>query len=141
MRFRRAYIAAMCRGDKDRAAGMSSLANEEPSMVVKACVDVVRKIVREDCGDSRDSVIREGEAALCGGGRGSIRQWTSGTKDGYIGCGWGVCGHRGSEVFAPRRSDKDVVGVNGDVLVERGEKESVEYFLGYAGRSGRHGEW
>ena len=129
----------MCRGDKDRAAGMSSLANEEPLVVVKARVDVMRKIVREDCGDSRNSVTREGEAALRGGRRGSIRQWTSGTKDGYIGCGWGVCGHRGSEVFAPRRSDKDVVGVNGNILVERGKKEGVEDFLGDLGRSGRHG--
>ena len=128
----------MCRGDKDRTAGMSSSANEEPLVVVKACVDVMRKIVREDCGDRRNSVIREREAALRGGGRGSIRQWTSGTKDGYIGCGWGVCGHRGSEVFASRRSDEDVVGVNGNVLVVRGEEESVEGFLGDLGGSGRH---
>ena len=35
------------------------MANEEPLVVVKACVDVMREIVRKDRGDSRDSVVRE----------------------------------------------------------------------------------
>ena len=63
----------MCGGNKDRAARVSSLTNEEPLVVVKACVDVVREIIRKDCGDSRDGVIREGETSLCCGRRGSIR--------------------------------------------------------------------
>ena len=50
----------MCGGDKDRATGVSSLTNEEPLVVVKACVDIVWEVVGEDCGDSRYSVVREG---------------------------------------------------------------------------------
>ena len=38
----RAYVAAMRRGDKDRTVRVSSLANEEPLMVVKVGVNVVR---------------------------------------------------------------------------------------------------
>ena len=126
-------------GDKDRATRVSSLTNKEPLVVVKACVDIVGKVVREDGGDSRYGVVGKGEASLRRGGRGSVRQGTFSTEDGYIGCGWGPRGHRGSEVFASRGSDKDIVGVDGDILVKRGKEESVEDFLGYAGRRGRHG--
>jgi hypothetical protein len=108
-------------------------------VVMKACVDIVWEVVREDCGDSRYSVVREGETTLRSGGRGSVCEGSFGTEDGDIGRAWGSNGHWGSEVFAARRGNKDVVGVDGDVLVERGEEESVEYFLGYTGRCGRHG--
>ena len=125
-------------GDKDRATGVSSLADEEPLVVVKACVDVVWEVVREDRSDSRDGVVREGETPLCHGRCGSVCQRTFGAEDGYIGCGWGICGHRGSEVFASGRSDEDVVRVYGDVLVEWGEEEGVENLLSDLGGSGRH---
>jgi hypothetical protein len=141
MRFRRAYIATVRRGDKDRATRVSSLTNEEPLVVVKSCVDVVWEIIGEDCGDSRYSVVRERETSLCRGRRGRVRQGTSGAEDGYIGCCWGIGGHRGSEIFASGGGDEDIVGVNGDIFVERGEEESVEDFLGYLRGSGRHGEW
>ena len=132
---------AMCGGDKDRATGVSSLTNEEPLVIVKACVDIVWKVIREDGGDSRYGVVGKGEASLCRGGRGSVRQRAFGTEDGDIGCGWGTRGHGGSKVFASGGSDEDVVGVDGNILMERGEEESVEDFLGDLGRSGRHGRW
>ena len=138
MWFCRANIAAMRGGDKDRATWVSSLANEEPLVVVKASIDVMGEIIGEDCSDSRSGVVREGEASLCCGGCGSIRQRTLGAEDGYVGCGWGICGHRGSEVFSSGGGDKDIVGVDGDILVERGEKERVENFLSDLRRSGRH---
>ena len=137
MRFRGAYIAAMRGRDKDRTTGMSSLTNEEPLVVVKARVDVVREVIREDRSDGCSGMVRERETSLRGGGCGSVRQRTSGAEDGYRGCGWGVCG-RGSKVFTAWGGDKDVVGVNSNVLVKWGEEESVEDFLGDLGRSGRH---
>ena len=131
----------MCGGDKDRATGVSSLTNEEPLVVVESGIDIVREVVGEDCGDSRYSVVGEGETPLCRGRCGSVRQRTSGAEDGYIGCGWGIGGHWGSEVFASGGSDEDVVGVDGNVLVERGKEKGVENFLGDLGGSGRHGDW
>ena len=129
----------MCGGDKDRATGVSSLTNEEPLVVVKACVDIMWEVIGEDCGDSRYGVVREGEASLCCGGCGSVRQRAFGAEDGHIGRDWGIGGHRGSEVFTSGGSDEDIVGVDGNVLVERGEEEGIEDFLGDSGRSGRHG--
>ena len=139
MRFGRAYVTAMCGGGKNRATRVLSLTNEEPLVVVKSCVDVMGEVVREDGGNSRSSVVGKGEAALRRGRYRGIHEGSSGAEDGDIGRDWGVGSCRGSEVFTPRGGDKDVVGVNGDVLVKRGEEESVEYFLGYAGRCGRHG--
>ena len=128
----------MCGGDKDRATWVSSLTNEEPLVVVKSCVDIVWEVVGEDCGDSRYSVVREGETSLCRGRCGNVRQGSSGVEDGYIGRGWGIGGRRGSEVFASGGSDEDVVGVDGNVLVERGKEEGVEDFLSDLGGSRRH---
>ena len=138
MRFRRTYITAVCGGEKDRAMGVSSLANEEPLVVVKTGVDVVGEVILKDCSDSRNGVVGERETPLCRGGRGGVGEGTSGTEDRDVSRARGIGGHRGSEVFMARGGDKDVVGVDGDVLVKWGEKESVEYFLGYAGRCGRH---
>ena len=132
-------MTAMCGGDKDRAARVPSLTNEEPLVVVEPCVDIVWEVIRENCSDSRDSVVREGKAPLCRGGYGSVCEGTCSAKDRDVGCGRGVGGHRGSNVFASGGRDEDVVGIYGDVLVERGEEESVEYFLGYARRCGGHG--
>ena len=141
MRFSGAHIAAMGGRDKDRATRMSSLANEEPLMVMKAGVDIVREVVRKDCSDSHGSVVRKGEASLRRGGSGSIREGAFSTENGDISCNRGSGGHWGSEVLASRRGDKDVVGVDGDVLVKWSKEESVEDFLGYSRRGGRHGEW
>ena len=128
----------MCGGDEDRATGVSSLANEEPLVVVKARVYVMREIVREDCGDSCDSVVRKGETPLCRGGCGSVHERAFGAKNGDIGCNWGGRGHWGSEVFTLWGGDEDIIGVDGDILVEWGKEESVENFLSYLGGSGRH---
>ena len=84
-------------------------------------------------------MVWKGEAALRRGGYRGISEGSSAIEDGDIGCDWGFGSRRGSEVFTSRRGDKDVVGVNGDVLVKLGEEEIVEYFLGYAGGCGRHG--
>ena len=125
-------------GDEDRATRVLSLTNEEPLVVVKAHIDVVWEVVRKDCGDGHDSVVGKGEAPLRRGGCGSILKRTLGAENGNVGCDWGSGGYRGSKVFASRGSDEDVVGVDGDVLVEWSEEESVEDFLGDARGSGRH---
>ena len=138
MRFCGVYIATMGGWDKDRVTRVSSLANEEPLVVVEAGVNVVREVVGKDRGNSRDGMIREGETPLCCDRYGSVRQRMSGAEDGHRGRGWGVGSHRGSEVFVSGRSDEDVVGVDGDVLVKRGKEEGIKDFLGDLGRSGRH---
>ena len=138
MRFYRAFIATTRGGDEDCAVGVSSLTNEEPLVVVKARIDIVWEVVREDCSDSRGGVIRKGEAPLRRGRGGNIRKGTLGAENGDISCNWSSGAHQGSEVFASRRGDEDIVGVDSDIFVERGKQESVEYFLGYAGRCGRH---
>jgi hypothetical protein len=90
-------------------------------VVVKASVDIMGEIIRKDCGDSRDSVIREGEAPLRRGGCRSVYERTLGAEDRDIGRDRGSSGYRGSEVFTSGRGHEDVVGVNGDVLVKWGE--------------------
>ena len=128
----------MRRGDEDRVAGVSSLANEEPLVVVKACVDVVWEVIREDRGDSRSSVVGERETSLrCGGCR-SVRKGAVGAEDRDVGCNWGSGGHWGSEVFASGGGNENIIGVNGNVLMKWSEEESVEDFLGDLGGSGRH---
>ena len=131
----------MGRRDKDRATRVSSLTNEEPLVVVEAGVDIVGEIVGKDCGDSRDGVIREGEASLRGGGYGSACEGAFGAEDRDVSRDRGISGHRGSEVFAARRGDEDIVGVDSDILVKWSEEEGVENFLSDLGRSGRHGDW
>ena len=129
----------MCGGDKDRAARVSSLTNEEPLVVVKACVDIVWEVIREDGGNGRGGVVWEGKTPLCCGGRRSVLEGAFGTENRDVSCGWSCGGHRGSEVFTTRGGDKDIVGVNGDVFMKWGEKEGVEDFLSYLGGSRRHG--
>ena len=128
-------------GDEDCAAGMSSLTNEEPLVVMEACVDIVWEVVREDCGDSRGGMIRKGETPLCRRGCGSVCKGSFSAEHRDVSGDWGSGVHRGSKVFASRGGDKNVVGVYGNVFVERGEEESVEDFLGDLGRSGRHRRW
>ena len=138
MRFCRAHVAAVRGRDKDRVARVSSLTNEEPLVVVKACVDIVWEVVGKDCGDGRDGVIREGEASLCRGGCGSVCKGASGFKDRDVSRDRGSGRHRGSEVFTSRRGNENVIRVDGDVFVERGEEEGVENFLGDLGGCRRH---
>ena len=107
-------------------------------MIVETRIDVVREVIREDRGDCRDGVIRKGETPLCRSGCGSVHKRTFSTEDGYISRGWGICGHWGSKVFTLQGGDKDVIRVNGDVLMEQSKEESVEDFLSDLGGSGRH---
>ena len=115
------------------------MANEEPLVVMKAGINIVGEIIRKNGGDSRGGVIREGKTPLRrGGGRGVCKR-TLRAEDGDVSRDWGIGVHRGSEVLALRGGDEDVVGVDGDIFVERGEEEGVENFLGYTWGSGRHG--
>ena len=139
MRLGGAYVTAMRGRDEDRATWVSSLTNEEPLVIVKACVDIMREVVRDDGGDGRDGMVWKRETPLCRSGRRGVCQRVVSTEDRDVSRDGNIGGHRGSEVFVTRRSGEYVVGVDGNVLVEWGEKESVEYFLSYAGRSGRHG--
>ena len=125
-------------GDENRVVRVSSLTDEEPLVVVKMRIDIVREVVQEDCGDSRGSVVRKGETPLCRGGSGSVHKRMVGAENRDIGCDWSGSSHRRSEVFASRGGDENIIGVNGNVHVEWGEKEGIEDFLSYLGRSGRH---
>ena len=114
------------------------MANEEPLVVVETRVDIVWEVVREDGGDSRGSVVWKGKAALHRGGCRSVHEGSFGAEDRDVGRDRRIGSHWGSEVFASRGGNEDIVGVNSDVLVKRGKEESVEDFLGDLGRSGRH---
>ena len=141
MRLGGAYVTTLGGRNKDCAAWVSSLTNEEPLVVVKASVDIVGKVVRKDCSNSCNGVIGEGEAALRRGGHRGVYEGSSGAENGDVGCDWGLGGRRRSEIFSSGGGDEDIVGVDGNVLVERGEKKGVEDFLGDLGRSGRHRWW
>ena len=114
------------------------MTNEEPLVVVKACVDIVWEVIREDCGNSRNGVVGKGETPLRRGGCGSVRKGAFSAKNRDVSCSWGSGGYRGSEVFTSRGSDEDIVRVDGNIFVKRGEEESVENLLGDLGRSRRH---
>ena len=68
-------------------------------------------------------MVREGEAALCRGGRGRALEGTLVGEDGNVGRGGTSDIHRRSKVFTARGGDEDIVGVDCDVVVEWGEKE------------------
>ena len=110
-------------------------------MVVKACVDIVWEVVRENGSNGRDGVVWKGKASLCRGGRGGVFEGSFSAENRDISRSWSRGGHRGSEVFASRGSDEDVVGVNSDIFVERGKEERIKDLLSDLGRSGRHSEW
>jgi hypothetical protein len=84
-------------------------------------------------------MVWKGKTSLCCGGRGSVLEGALGAENRDVSYDWSRGGHRGSEVFATRGGDKDVVGVNGDIFMEWGEKEGVENFLSYLGGGRRHG--
>ena len=115
------HIAAMHGGNEDRAMRVSSLTNEEPLMVVKACVDIMWEVVQEDRSYGCDGVVGKGEAPLCCGGSGSVHERAFGAENGDVSHDWGSSGHRGSEVLVSRGGDENVVGVDGDVLVKWGK--------------------
>ena len=115
------------------------MTNEEPLVVMKAGVDIVREVVRKDCGDSHGSMVRKGEAPLRHGRCRSVHERTLGAENGDINRDWGIGVHRGSEILVSRGGDKNIIGVDGNVFMKRGEEESVEDFLGYLRGSGRHG--
>ena len=75
---------------------------------------------------------------MCTGGHGSVLEGAFGAEDGDVCCNWGSSGHWGSEVLATRGGNEDVVGIDGNVLVKRGEEEGIEDFLSYLRGSGRH---
>jgi hypothetical protein len=114
------------------------LANEEPLVIVEARVDVVREVIRKDHGDGHGGVVRERETPLRRSGCGNVHKRAFGAEDGYVGRGWGICGHWGSKVFTSWRGDENIVGVNGNILVEWSKEESVEDFLSDLGGRGRH---
>ena len=86
--------------------------------------------------DGLDGVVRKGKTPLRRGGCGSFFEGSFGAEDGDVSRDWCGRGHWGLGVFVSRRSDEDVVGVNGDVLMERGDEESVKDFLSDSGGSG-----
>ena len=138
MWFRGAHVVAMCGRDKDRTTRVSSSANEEPLVIVEARVNVMQEVIRKDCGNGCGGVVGKGETPLRRGGSGSVHERAFGAENGDVSCDWGDGGHQGSEILASRGGDENVVGVDGDVLVKRGEEEGVEDFLSYLGGSGRH---
>ena len=83
-------------------------------------------------------MIGEGKAPLCRGRCRGICKRMFGTEDGDISRDWGIGIRRGSEVFASRRGDENVIGVNGNILMKRGKKKGVEDLLSDTGGSGRH---
>ena len=108
-------------------------------MVVKACVDIAWEVIREDGGNGRGGMVRKGKTSLCCGGCGGVLERVLGAENRDVSYGWSCGGHWGSEVFVSGRSDEDIIGVDGNIFVERGEEEGVEDFLGDLGGSGRHG--
>ena len=131
----------VCGRDEDRATRVSSLTNEEPLMVVEACVDVVWEVIRKNRGYGCNGVIWKQETSLGHGGRGSVLKRASSVENGDIGRDWSDGGHQGSEVFVSGGGDKNIIGVDGDVLVVWGKQEGVKDFLSYLGGSGRHCWW
>ena len=99
MRLCGAFVATMRGRDKDRATWVSSLTNEEPLVVVKACVDIMREIIREDGGNGRDGVVRKGKASLHCSGYGSVTERLFGAKNRDVGHDRGSGSHRESKVF------------------------------------------
>ena len=83
-------------------------------------------------------MVREGEAPLRRGRSRSVHKGVLSTENRDIGYDWGSGCHQGSEALTPRGGDEDVVGIDGDVFVRRGEEKGVEDFLSYLRRSGRH---
>ena len=124
--------------DEDRVTRVLSLPNEEPLVVVKSRVDVMREIIREDCCNGGDRVVRERKTALCRSGHWFSNKGPSRTEDRDVGRDGCVSSHWGSEVFSSGRCDEDVIGVNGDIFVEWGEEESIKKFLRNLWQSGRH---
>ena len=119
-------------------ARVSSLSYKEPLIGMEPGVDVMWEVIRKDCRDGGDSMIRERGTPLRRSGYWFGRKGTSCAQDRDISCHGSVDSPRGPEVFSSRGGDIDVIGVNGDIIMERGKKEGVKYFLSYAGGCRRH---
>ena len=129
VQFGRLYSASMRGGDKDSAMRMSSLTNEEPLMVVKSGIDIMWEVIREDSHNGGNGMVREREASLCRGRDWRIGKRLSSGEDGDVSRDGRIGRHQGSKVFLSRGGHKDIIRINGDILVEWGKKESVEKFL------------
>ena len=75
------------------------------------------------------------------GGCWGVHEKTLGTEDQDVGCNRGIGVHWGSEVFVSRGGDENIIRVDGNVFMKRGEEEGVKDFLGNSGGSGRHRWW
>ena len=89
-------------------------------------IDIVWEVIEKDCCDGSNCMIGKGKTPLrCSrywfSGKGS-----SGTKNRDVGRDEGVGSHWGSKVLPSRSGDIDIVGIDGDIVVEQGEKEGVE---------------
>ena len=126
------------RGDEDRASGVLALANKEPLVGVEPGIDIMWEVIGKDGCDGSDSMVRERETPLCHSRHWFGREGSSCTQNGDVGHSGGVGDHRGSEILSSRSGDIDVIRINGDVVVERGEKEGIKQFLSHARGSGRH---
>ena len=138
MRFYRVYVAAMHGGNEDRATRVLSLTNEEPLVVVEAGVDMVWEVIGKDHGNCSDCVVREREASLCRGRYQFGREGPSCTENGDGSCNGIIGGHRGLKVLSLRSSNVHIVRVNGDIVVERGEKKGIKQLLSDMRGSRRH---
>jgi hypothetical protein len=125
-------------GDKDHATGVSSLTNEEPLVVVKVSVDIMWEVIGKNCCNGSDGMIGKREISLCRSRHWFDRKGAPCAQDRDIGCRGSINCHWGSEVFSSRGGNINVVGVDGDVVMEWGKKESIKYFLSYAGGCRRH---
>ena len=117
---------------------MSSLSDEEPLLVMKVGIDVMWEVIGEDGRNGGNSVIWKWKTPLCRGRGGNVTEGLSCAQDRDVSHNGRVGGRWWSEVFPSRGSNIDVVRIHSDVVVEWGEKEGVENFLGDARRSGRH---
>ena len=115
------------------------MAHEEPLRVVETRINIMWEVIQEDCGNSRGSVVREGEAPLRHGRCGSVHKRALGAENRDISRDWGNDVHRGPEVFASRGGSENIIGVDGNVFVKRGKKEGIEDFLSYTGGCRGHG--
>jgi hypothetical protein len=139
MWFGRMHVLAVRGGNEDRAAGVSPLTNEEPLIGMESGIDIVWEVIGKDCCDSSDCMIGERETSLCCSRRWFSGEGSSSTKNGDVSRDRGVGNHRGLEVLPSRSGNIDVVRVDSDIIMERGEKKGVKHFLSYTGGCRRHG--
>ena len=83
-------------------------------------------------------MIGEGKAPLRHSGHGDISQRLSRAQNRDVsGCS-GSGSHWGLRVFSSGEGDKNIVGIDSDIFVKRGEEEGIEKFARDLRQSGRH---